>query len=465
MITFPPLAFVDLETTGFSANSDRITEIGVVTVDNKGVNEWTTLINPGTHIAERSRLFNGIGDDVIAAAPRFKDIALDLYQRLAGRLFIAHNARFDFGFLRVEFQRIGIEFQPQVLCSVMLSRKLYLHFAAHDLDTLMRRHGLKAEIRHRALPDARLVWQFWKVMHDEHPHQHISKIIEALLAGPVLPEHLDPSLIDRLPEAPGIYFLHGDAGQILHVGKAGNLKLHLLSYFRIDRTSKKALAISLRVTNITWRVTRGEIGAHLQWESATNIISPVQKRRAAAGLYSWQLVPHAYPCLELVALADGGAKLEDCYGRFGSERKARNALLRVTIQKGICQALVGVGEVLNAPCTRCAGEDSCPCVRKKARLQHLTKVVAAFESWRLRKWPYDGPIGVRERSDLHIIEDWRYLGTAQNDAEIHSILETRPNGFDEGTFAFLSKKLRHLPSRRIVRLQRRTTLACENEVA
>jgi len=62
----------------------------------------------------------------------------------------------------------------------------------------------------------------------------------------VLPGHLDPSLIERLPQAPGVYFLHGDDDRILHVGKAGNLKLQLQNYFRIDRTSQKALTISLR---------------------------------------------------------------------------------------------------------------------------------------------------------------------------------------------------------------------------
>jgi len=209
-------------------------------------------------------------------------------------------------------------------------------------------------------------------------------------------------------------------------------------------------------------VTRGVIGAHLQLKAVAEIISPVKKRRASQGLYSWQLVPHAYPCVELVSLSDRGAKLEDCYGCFDSERKARNALVRLATHKGVCQALLGMAQARQAPCLRCAGEESPRCGRKTARLQHLTEVMAALESWRIGKWPYHGPIGVRERSDLHIIEDWRYLGTARNDAEVHSILETRPNDFDEGTFAFLSKKLRRLPPRRIVYLQRRTALPDEN---
>ena len=106
------LAFVDLETSGLSPGADRITEIGVVTADDGSVEEWTTLVNPGRDLTERSRFYNGITSHELADAPRFGAIAAHLAARLAGRLFVAHNARFDFGFLRAEFRRAGIEFQP-----------------------------------------------------------------------------------------------------------------------------------------------------------------------------------------------------------------------------------------------------------------------------------------------------------------------------------------------------------------
>src|ERR1700712_1134526 len=129
----PGLAFVDLETSGLSPRTNQITEIGVVTVDAGPVEEWTTLLNPGRDVTERSRARPGSADADLAAAPRFADIAGQLTARLAGRLFIAHNARFDFGFLRAAFARLGIHFQPPVLCTVMLSRKLYAGFEGHDL--------------------------------------------------------------------------------------------------------------------------------------------------------------------------------------------------------------------------------------------------------------------------------------------------------------------------------------------
>src|SRR3982751_2170523 len=89
------LAFVDLETSGLSPARDRITEIGVVTVDDGGEHEWTTLVNPGGEIVERTRPTGGVDAEALKAAPRFAGIALELAAILKGRLFIAHNARFD----------------------------------------------------------------------------------------------------------------------------------------------------------------------------------------------------------------------------------------------------------------------------------------------------------------------------------------------------------------------------------
>ena len=185
MTDFPRLAFVDLETTGLNPYSDRITEIGVVNVEGGEVTEWTTLVHPGRQISHRVQTYNGIDEELLANAPPFKEIAAELAGKLSGHLFIAHNARFDYGFLRAAFGRVGIEFNPPVLCSVMLSRKLYASLVHHDLDSVMKRHGLQTELRHRALPDACLLWQFWRVIHRDHPQESIANAISTLLAGPV----------------------------------------------------------------------------------------------------------------------------------------------------------------------------------------------------------------------------------------------------------------------------------------
>jgi len=121
-----PFAFVDLETTGATPTRDRITEIGIVEVAEDGtVSEWNMLVNPGTPIPGFIQSMTGITDAMMQDAPAFEEIATDVMEHLRGRLFIAHNARFDYGFLKNEFKRAGMDFRTTVLCTVKLSRRLY----------------------------------------------------------------------------------------------------------------------------------------------------------------------------------------------------------------------------------------------------------------------------------------------------------------------------------------------------
>ena len=163
-----PLAIVDLETTGAHPAWDRVTEIAVLEVAHgEVVSEWSTLVNPGTSIPPAIQALTGITNAMVADAPAFEDFAAGLYERLEGRVFVAHNVRFDYGFLRHAFERAGLRFQVRTLCTVKLSRRLYPEHARHNLDSLIDRHHLQCESRHRALGDARAVWQFLRVAAEE----------------------------------------------------------------------------------------------------------------------------------------------------------------------------------------------------------------------------------------------------------------------------------------------------------
>src|SRR5919106_159771 len=156
-----PLAIVDVETTGSDPATDRVTEIALLEVNKFVLNErWSTLVNPGAPVPGAIQALTGITQAMVERAPRFADIAAELYERLAGRVFVAHNARFDYGFLRREFDRAGLKYVAKTVCTVRLSRRLYPGERGHDLDSLIERHGLECEARHRAAPDAAAVWQF-----------------------------------------------------------------------------------------------------------------------------------------------------------------------------------------------------------------------------------------------------------------------------------------------------------------
>ena len=144
----PRLAFVDVETTGSSPERARVTEVGVVRVDFDGddvrVDEWSTLVYPGVPIPAEIQWLTGITNDMVRAAPSFSEIAQQVFDRLDGAIFVAHNARFDYGFLRAEFNRAGLSFAAKTLCTVRLSRYLYPDRTPHTLDAIIDRFCLEA---------------------------------------------------------------------------------------------------------------------------------------------------------------------------------------------------------------------------------------------------------------------------------------------------------------------------------
>jgi len=146
-----PLAVVDLETTGSQPAWDRITEIGVIEVDGFEVSsEWSTLVNPGAAIPAPIQALTGITCEMVARAPSFAELAAGLYERLAGRVFVAHNARFDYGFLKHEFARADRSFAARVLCTVKLSRRLFPDVEGHHLDaTVLSTQSRISRHRHR----------------------------------------------------------------------------------------------------------------------------------------------------------------------------------------------------------------------------------------------------------------------------------------------------------------------------
>ena len=156
------LLFVDLETTGARQEEDRITEIGIVSVESDGrIERWSSFVNPGMPIPAFIQQLTGIRDGMVADAPSFEALMPELQQRLEDGLFIAHNARFDYGFLRHAFARTGYQFRPDILCTVRLSRLLFPQEKKHNLDSLIERHALVPQARHRALADADLLHQLW----------------------------------------------------------------------------------------------------------------------------------------------------------------------------------------------------------------------------------------------------------------------------------------------------------------
>ncbi len=183
-----PLAFLDFETTGMSAARDGITDIGLVLHAPDGVcEEWQQLVNPGMWIPSQITALTGISNAMVVGEPEFSAVAEALETRLRGALIVAHNARFDIGFLAAGLDRCGRARRLPHVCSVRVARKLFPALKSRSLDALTNHFGLRFEgYRHRALPDAVMLRRLWFAMREAAGHELFDKTVEALTCdGPV----------------------------------------------------------------------------------------------------------------------------------------------------------------------------------------------------------------------------------------------------------------------------------------
>lgn len=217
---FPcPVVVLDLETTGGHNIHDRITEIAFLRFENGQCSSYSQLIHPQRSIPAFVSELTGINDELLKNQPIFSELAKDILPLLQGSLIIAHNSRFDYGFLCHEFARAGIDFATAAVCSVQLSRKLYPEYYKHSLDSIIERHQLVSEHRHRAMDDVMLLTHYLQIMLQEKGEQLWRQQAESLMNPLWLPEKMSISLreaIHCLPDSFGVTVWYDDAGHIIH---------------------------------------------------------------------------------------------------------------------------------------------------------------------------------------------------------------------------------------------------------
>ena len=150
-------AVVDVETTGSSAGgSDRVTEVAVVVVQGARCEiAYDTLVNPERPISPAVTVITRITNAMVRTAPTFDLVADQVMAELAGRVFVAHNLRFDWHFLVAEFRRAkSLGMEGQKLCTVRLARQLIPGLPSYGLDVVADYFGVDNPARHRAAGDA-----------------------------------------------------------------------------------------------------------------------------------------------------------------------------------------------------------------------------------------------------------------------------------------------------------------------
>ncbi len=255
---------IDIETTGGQARSHRITEIAIVTLDEKQIiDSWSTLINPGRYVPPFITSFTGITNEMVESAPSFENVADAILEKTEGKIFVAHNVNFDYSFVKNEFNDLGIKFDRKKLCTVRLSRKIFPGYGSYSLGALAATLGITIDHRHRALGDAMATARLLELLIKNDRKGFIDYSLKRNSKEATLPPNLDKKVYENLPEKPGVYYFHNARGKVVYVGKAKNIKSRITGHFT-GETSKSKRLFHQNIHDISYELTGNELIALLE---------------------------------------------------------------------------------------------------------------------------------------------------------------------------------------------------------
>lgn len=257
-------AIVDIETTGGNAGGSRITEIAITIHDGTDIiDRWETLVNPQKEIPIPIFALTGINNEMVRNAPVFDDIAEKVMQMLTDRIFVAHNVNFDYSFVRHQLEEAGFKWTARKLCTVRAARKIRPGFSSYSLGNLCRSLDISIENRHRAGGDADATAILFSRLLESDCEGEIAKMIKKTSQDQRLPPNLPPQDFELLPEKPGVYYFYNQAGKVVYVGKAVNLKKRVASHFSGHKITPQRQHFLRDIYGISFEVCATELMALL----------------------------------------------------------------------------------------------------------------------------------------------------------------------------------------------------------
>ncbi len=253
-------AIVDIETTGGYADNHRMTEIAIIHHDGMHVtHRFQTLINPGRRVPLFITGLTGITNNMVSEAPYFEDVAGEIYEQLKERVFVAHNAHFDYSFLKKELEEAGISWSAKRLCTVKLSRKILPGLDSYSLGRLAESLGITIEDRHRAGGDAEATVRIFDMLLRRDDGGVIAKALKRGSGDAILPPNLLKSDYDQLPAQPGVYYFLDARGEVIYVGKAINIRKRIAGHFAGEASEWNRSNIRNEIHRIRFELTGNEL--------------------------------------------------------------------------------------------------------------------------------------------------------------------------------------------------------------
>lgn len=441
-------SFVDIETTGANVTYNRIIEIGIIRTEQGKIKEkFESLINPQTHIDPFIEKLTGIKRSDLDSAPTFREIQDRIMDILKDSIFVAHNVRFDYGFLRNEYKRCGINFTAKHLCTVKLARILYPGYRNYDLDSIIGRHHITCRRRHRAFDDAYVIWEFFRQSRKNIHGEIFVKSVNSVLKKPSIPSDLSPEIFETIPESPGVYIFYGEKDMPLYIGKSINIKDRISSHFSADHTSSREMKIARQVKHIETIPTAGELGALLMESSLIKRMQPIYNRvlRRLRKMIILKKITDEDGYFTVEKIISDKLVLEDMnesIGVFKSDSQMKEFLFGLAKEYRLCNKILGL-EKTDGYCFRyqlneCKGA----CQKMEPVMKYNLRFHEAFFKNRIKPWPFEGPIVIREKGDneeYFIIDKWCLLGNSKNEIVTDDV--RKDYSFDLDTYKILCRYL------------------------
>lgn len=346
-------AIVDIETTGGRAGRDRITEIAIALHDGeKIIDTYETLINPETVIPFGITQLTGITQAMVEGAPKFYEVAKKIVEMTEKAVFVAHNVRFDYSFIREEFKHLGYTYSRRQLCTVRLARKAFPGLPSYSLDNLIRHFNIPFRNRHRAMGDVEATTiLFEKILAKEESEQQMKDLINLGVKESRLPKNITLEQLHTLPEVAGVYYFHDDKGEVVYVGKSINIKKRVMEHFA--KTTNKASKLQKYVDDISFEITGSELVALLFESYEIKRLRPPINRAQRLRNFPYVIYQYfnekGYLCLDIAKPTAKVRKTLNVVAEYPKIASAKGYLARALSQFELCAYHCNI-EAGNQPC-------------------------------------------------------------------------------------------------------------------
>jgi len=259
---------IDIETTGSHAHRHCITEVAIINFDGEKItNEFSTLIRPELPVPNFISHLTGITNEMVENAPRWEEVMDQIDEFTRDRIVIAHNAHFDYSFLKSAFLQSGKSFKRKTLCTVRLTRKIFPGLLSYSLQKLCAHFGIQSKTFHRAYVDALAALEIFKLCVSEDSNGVIQSSLKKRSGECTLPPHLPKETIQSLPDEAGVYYFIDQHGHVLYVGKAKNIRARIIQHFTANSSTRVRTRLMNSIHHIRYESCGNELVAMLM-ESA-----------------------------------------------------------------------------------------------------------------------------------------------------------------------------------------------------